>query len=291
MLFSGSIPALVTPFSNRSYHPGTLKSLIQWHIREGSSGLVICGTTGESPTLNLEEYAHILDDAVKFSAGQIPIIAGTSSNSTSEALALQRIAENARVDATLHATGYYNKPTQPQIIEHYRALDRATHLPIIIYNIPSRTGQELDIATVATLSNLRHVAGIKDSTGNMARVSLERLAIPKPFSFLSGDDASSLGYIAHGGNGCISVTANIAPALCADMISAARKGDIQKARLLHDRLMPLHTAIFLEPNPAGVKYAMAKLGLCANELRAPLMRVTEDVRLRIDVAMKAAELS
>lgn len=291
MLFSGSIPALVTPFSNRAYHPGTLKSLIQWHIREGSSGLVICGTTGESPTLNLEEYAHILDDAVKFSAGQIPIIAGTSSNSTSEALALQRIAENARVDATLHATGYYNKPTPPQIIEHYRALDRATHLPIIVYNIPSRTGQELDVATVATLSNLRHVAGIKDSTGNMARVSLERLAIPKPFSFLSGDDASSLGYISHGGNGCISVTANIAPALCADMISAARKGDIQKARLLHDRLMPLHTAIFLEPNPAGVKYAMTKLGLCANELRAPLMRVTEDVRLRIDVAMKDAELS
>ncbi|HBP29345.1 MAG TPA: 4-hydroxy-tetrahydrodipicolinate synthase [Advenella kashmirensis] len=290
MLFSGSIPALITPFVHGAYHRATLKSLVQWHISEGSSALVICGTTGEGPTLGCQEFSKVLADAVRFSKGRLPIIAGTGSNSTNAALTLQRIAETTGAEATLHVTGYFNKPTQLQVIEHFRILDRSTRLPIIVYNVPGRTGQELSIETIAELANLENVIGIKDSTGNVARVSLERLMITRPFSFLSGDDATCLGYMAHGGNGCISVTANIAPALCSRMINAAEQGDFKEARSLQDLLMPLHSALFLEPNPAGIKYAMSKLGLCANELRTPLTCVTEKVRLRIDLAMKNAGL-
>ena len=290
MQFSGSIPALITPFFNGICHRPTLNTLIQWHIQQGSNGLVICGTTGESPSLETPEYARILADAVKFSNGKIPIIAGTGSCSTSKALRLQRLAENAGVDATLHVTGYYNKPTQQQIIEHFRVLERSARLPILVYHVPGRTGAELSIETIAALAGLEQVIGIKDATGNVSRVSLERLAISRPFSFLSGDDASSLGYMAQGGCGCISVTANIAPALCSQMMAASLQGDFKTARQLHDRLMPLHDALFLEPNPVGIKYAMSRLGLCRNELRAPLTSASAGAQLRIESAMQHARL-
>lgn len=288
MQISGSIPALITPFLQGTLHLPTLKRLIDWHIEQGSSGVVVCGTTGESPTLSHEERIILVKEAVLAAAGRIPVIAGAGSNSTKEALELSQACEVAGADGLLHVTGYYNKPTQRQVIEHFRTLDRGTKLPILVYNIPARTGQELSIETIAELAQLEHVVGVKDSTGNVARLTLERLTIKKPFSFLSGDDGTSLGYMAHGGHGCVSVTANVAPALCAQMISAARQGDFVTASALQDRLMALHVALFLEPSPAGVKYAMSKLGLCANELRGPLTPATESTHKAIDEAMKTA---
>lgn len=285
MLFSGSIPALVTPFVEGKYHQSTLQRLIDWHVEQGSSGLVICGTTGECPTLSHDEHISVITDAVRFAAGRIPIIAGAGSNATREALALTRASEEAGADGVLHVTGYYNKPTQRQVVEHFAAIDRITRLPILVYNIPARTGQELSVDTIEELAQLEHVVGVKDSTGNVARVTQERARIRKPFTFLSGDDSTSLGYVAHGGGGCISVTANVVPALCARMIAAALANDWPAARDLQDRLMPLHTALFLEPSPAGVKYAMSKLGLCTNELRAPLSCATTASCAAIDEAM------
>jgi len=288
--FSGSIPALITPLVDGQYHQPTLQRLVDWHADQGSSALVICGTTGECPTLSYEEHVQVIADAVRVAAGRIPIIAGAGSNSTQEALTLTRASEEAGADGVLHVTGYYNKPTQQQVVQHFAAIDRATRLPILVYNIPGRTGQELTVDTIVELAQLEHVVGVKDSTGNVARVTLERARIQKPFAFLSGDDSTSLGYIAHGGDGCISVTANVAPALCAQMIAAARTNDLAAARELQDRLMALHMSLFLEPSPAGIKYAMSRLGLCANELRAPLSTASASACAAIDVAMATAGL-
>jgi 4-hydroxy-tetrahydrodipicolinate synthase len=290
MKFSGSIPALITPFVDDRFDVGTLSALIDWHVEQGSSGLVICGTTGECPTLTHEEHVTVIREAVRLAKGRIPIIAGAGSNSTQEALALTVAAEKAGADALLHVTGYYNKPTQRQVIEHFRRIDQATQLPILVYNIPSRTGQELTVDTIVELSALEHVTGVKDSTGDVGRVTLERLRIAKPFAFLSGDDGTALGYIAHGGAGCISVTANVAPALCAQMCVAAQAGRMADARALQDRLMPLHMALFLEPSPGGVKYAMSRLGLCRNELRPPLGVIGAQAKAAIDAAMSVAGL-
>jgi 4-hydroxy-tetrahydrodipicolinate synthase len=289
--FSGSIPALITPFVDDRFDVGTLSALIDWHVEHGSNGLVICGTTGECPTLTHEEHVSVTREAVRLAKGRIPIIAGAGSNSTQEALALTVAAEKAGADALLHVTGYYNKPTQRQVIEHFRRIDEATRLPILVYNIPSRTGQELTVDTIVELSMLEHVAGVKDSTGDVGRVTLERLRIAKPFTFLSGDDGTALGYIAHGGAGCISVTANVAPALCAELCAVAQAGRMAEARALQDRLMPLHMALFLEPSPGGVKYAMSRLGLCRNELRPPLGEISAQAKAAIDAAMSIAGLS
>jgi len=291
MALIGSIPALVTPFVNDRIDNNTLGALIDWHVKQGSSGLVICGTTGECPTLTHDEHVEVIREAVRLAKGRIPIIAGAGSNSTGDALALTIAAEKAGADALLHVTGYYNKPTQRQVIDHFRRLDSATRLPILVYNIPSRTGQELTVDTIIELSTLEHVAGVKDSTGDVGRVTLERLRIAKPFAFLSGDDATALGYIAHGGAGCISVTANVAPALCAQLCAAAQAGRFEEARALQDRLMPLHMALFLEPSPGGVKYAMSRLGLCRNELRLPLGEISAQAKAAIDAAMSVAALS
>lgn len=291
MKFSGSIPALVTPLANDRVDVDTLGRLIDWHVAQGSSGLVVCGTTGESPTLTHDEHIAVIRDAVHLAKGRIPIIAGAGSNNTAEALSLTVAAAQAGADALLHVTGYYNKPTQQQVIEHFRRLDQATELPILVYNIPSRTGQELSVDTIVELSTLVHVAGVKDSTGNVGRLTQERLRISKPFAFLSGDDGTALGYIAHGGAGCISVTANVAPALCAQLCAAAQAGRLAEARTLQDRLMPLHTALFLEPSPGGVKYAMSRLGLCSMEVRLPLGEISASAKAAIDAAMLAAGLS
>ncbi|WP_337264560.1 MULTISPECIES: 4-hydroxy-tetrahydrodipicolinate synthase [unclassified Serratia (in: enterobacteria)] len=287
--FNGSIPALVTPLENGKLNTTILNNLIDWHVEQGSSALVICGTTGESPTLSHQEQIEIIAHAVKMARERLPIIAGTGSNCTAEAIHLSVSAQNAGASGILHATGYYNKPTQSQVIEHFRALDEMVSLPIIIYNIPSRTGQELQVETIAALSELRHVCGIKDSTGNVARVTQERRVISKQFSFLSGDDSTSLGYVAHGGHGCISVTANVIPGLFARMIKAALQGDFATACKIQDRMMPLHEALFLEPSPGGIKYAMSRRGLCPNELRGPLTPVTPAAQIAIDKALRLVD--
>ena len=288
MKFTGSIPALVTPFRNGEVDFDCLAQLIEWQIAEGSSGLVICGTTGECPTLSYEEQYQVVSFSVTQANKRIPIIAGASSNSTREALHLTDCAEKAGADGVLHATGYYNKPSQAQVIEHYKAIDACTSLPIIVYNIPSRAGIEFSVDTIAVLAQLEQVVGIKDSTGNPARISQERLRIDKPFSFLSGDDATALGYIAHGGHGCISVTANVVPRLYADFIAAALRGDFNQAQVLQQRLISLHMALFIEPSPGGAKYAMAKLGRCENELRLPITPITQAAQERVDAALALA---
>lgn len=289
-MFSGSIPALVTPFEGDRPAERTLRNLVDWHVAEKSSALVVCGTTGESPTLGHEEHGEILAIAVEQAAGRIPIIAGAGSNSTREAIALTEIAERAGAAATLHATGYYNKPNAAQVIGHFRALSEATGLPIIVYNIPSRTGITIEVATLAALAELPRIVGVKDSTGDVSRLTEERLHIAKPFTFLSGDDGTGLGYMAHGGHGCISVTANVAPRPCADLYAAAASGDFATARAIQDRLMPLHKALFLEPSPGGIKYAMSRFGLCGEEIRAPLTPISDTARAVIDRALDHAGL-
>jgi 4-hydroxy-tetrahydrodipicolinate synthase len=291
MTFSGSIPALITPFENGKLDRKALAFLVEWHIQQGSSALVVCGTTGESPALTHEERSQIIGDAVKAARGRIPIIAGAGSNSTQKALDLTRAAEDAGADGLLHVTGYYNKPNQSQVIEHFRALNNATRLPILVYNIPSRTGQELTVETMVALAEMDRIAGVKDSTSNLGRVILERQKISKPFAFLSGDDATSLAYVASGGHGCITITANVIPKMFSQMIAAALQGDFRQALVLQDRMMPLHTALFLEPSPAGTKYALATLDLCANELRMPLCPATAAARAAIDRALANVDVN
>lgn len=287
MKLTGSIAALVTPFNQGKVDDKALSELVEWHIAEGTSALAVGATTGESPALTVQERFDLLSLAVRVARGRLPIIAGLSSNHTREAILLATSAREAGADAILHATGFYNKPTQSQLIGHFKELDAVSELPILLYNIPSRTGIELSVDTVATLAGLPRVQGIKDSTGNVSRVTEERLRITKPFSFLSGDDATALGYLAHGGMGSISVTANLVPRRYAEFIRAAREGDFLRARELNDRMMALHRALFLEPNPAGIKYALSRQGLCRNELRLPMTPVSEAVQEQIDQAMQA----
>jgi len=291
MQLSGSIPALVTPFVDGRVDLDNFHRLVRRQVEEGSSAVVVAGTTGESPALEVDELDALIRAARDATRGRIPVVAGAGSNVTAQAVALTRVAEAAGADALLHVTGYYNKPSARQVVEHFRAIDAATKLPILVYNIPSRTGQELSVETMAALAELEHVAGVKDSTGNVSRVTLERRRIAKPFSFLTGDDATSLGYVAHGGHGCISVTANVAPALCARMFALAAAGDFTGARAVHDRLMPLHAAMFIEPSPGGAKYAMARLGLCGESMRAPLLPVEAATRAAIDAALAVAGLA
>jgi 4-hydroxy-tetrahydrodipicolinate synthase len=291
MQLSGSIPALVTPFAHGHVDHDAFHALVQWHVEQGSSAVVVGGTTGESPTLELDELSVLIRTARDAAGGRIPVIAGAGSNGTAHALTLSCVAEAAGADALLHATGYYNKPSPRQLVEHFRAIDGATRLPVLVYDIPARTGIEIGLETMAALAQLERVAGIKDATGQVARVSHQRRRIAKPWSYLSGDDATCLGYVAHGGHGCISVTANVAPALCARMFAHAAQGDFGAARELHDRLMPLHAALFLEPSPAGIKYAMARAGLCREELRGPLLPVEPATRAAIDAALAHAGLA
>ncbi|GGY03031.1 4-hydroxy-tetrahydrodipicolinate synthase [Paludibacterium paludis] len=290
MNLTGSIAALVTPFVQGEVDYKALADLVEWHVSEGTSALAVCATTGESPTLSRQERYDVLAAAAASARGRLPVIAGIGTNCTREAVDLAGLARQAGADAVLHATGYYNKPTQAQIINHFRVLDQACELPILLYNIPSRTGIELTIDTVAILSELDRVRGIKDSTGQVGRVSLEMRRVRKPFAFLSGDDMTALGYFAHGGVGSISVTANVAPKAYARFAQAALEGDFATARELNATLCELHSALFIEPSPGGAKYALSRLGLCRDELRLPMTSVTEQARARIDEAMSALGL-
>src|ERR1700748_65717 len=261
--FRGSFTALITPFKNGSLDEKAFRDLVDWQITEATNGLVPVGTTGESPTLSHDEHNKVVEWCVDQAHGRVPVVAGAGSNSTAEAIELARHAEKAGADAVLIVTPYYNKPTQEGLYQHYKAINDAIGIPIIIYNIPARSVIDMSVETMRRLFELKNIAGVKDATANVVRVSQQRQAMGEGFNQLSGEDASALGFNAHGGHGCISVTANVAPRLCGEFQDACLKGDYAGALALQDKLMPLHTALFLETNPAPAKYALAVLGKCA----------------------------
>ncbi|MCE8520899.1 4-hydroxy-tetrahydrodipicolinate synthase [Ruegeria pomeroyi] len=289
-MFKGSMPALVTPFRNGELDLETLKRLVEWQIGEGSTGLVPVGTTGESPTLTHEEHETVVAEVVKAAAGRVPVIAGAGSNNTTEAIRFVQFAQRIGADAALVVTPYYNKPTQRGLIAHFTALHDCAEIPIVIYNIPGRSVVDMTPATMGALAKLPRIIGVKDATGDLARVSQQRAACGPDFIQLSGEDATALGFNAHGGVGCISVTANVAPRLCAEFQQATLAGDYAKALAYQDRLMPLHEAIFIEPGLVGAKYALSKLGLCSEEVRSPLTGLEDSTKAAIDAAMKHAGL-
>ncbi|PDT81560.1 4-hydroxy-tetrahydrodipicolinate synthase [Sinorhizobium sp. BJ1] len=288
-MFKGSITALVTPFADGKVDEAALRSLIEWQIAEGSSGLVPCGTTGESPTLSHAEHKRVVEIAIATAKGRVPIIAGAGSNSTEEAIDFVHHAQEAGADGLLIVSPYYNKPTQEGIYQHFKAIDAEASLPIIVYNIPGRSVIDIQVETLARIfKDCRNVKGVKDATGNLLRPSLERMACGKEFNLLTGEDGTALGYMAHGGHGCISVTANVAPRLCAEFQQACLNGDYTAALALQDRLMPLHHALFLETSPAGAKFALAQLGKISGDLRLPLVEVSPSVQKAITAAMRHA---
>lgn len=289
-MIQGSIPALVTPFKNGELDLDTLKKLVDWQIEQGSTGLVPVGTTGESPTLSHEEHETVVEAVVKFAAGRVPVIAGAGSNNTVEGIRLIQHAERVGADAALVVTPYYNRPTQAGLIAHYTALHDCCTLPIIIYNIPGRSVVDMQPDTMGKLAQLPRIIGVKDATGKIERVSMQRASCGPDFIQLSGEDATALGFNAHGGTGCISVTANVAPKLCAEFQAATLAGDYAKALAYQDRLMPLHEAIFIEPGLAGAKYGLSLLGMCAEEVRLPLVGLTDGTKARIRAAMEHAGL-
>ena len=288
-MFKGSMPALVTPFKNGEVDYDTLKQLVEWHIAEGSHGLVPVGTTGESPTLSHAEHMKVVEVVVQTAAGRVPVIAGAGSNNTRESIDLVTHAKSVGADAALVVTPYYNKPTQRGLIAHYTALD-ACGLPIIIYNIPGRSVIDMTPETMGELAKLKNMVGVKDATGKIERVSMQREKCGKDFIQLSGEDATALGFNAHGGVGCISVTANVAPKLCAEFQEATLAGDYAKALDYQDRLMPLHEAIFVEPGLVGAKYGLSVLGKCTDEVRSPLTGLLDSTKAQIEAAMRHAGL-
>ncbi len=287
-MFKGSNTALVTPFNNDgSLDEKSFRELVDWQINEGTSGLVPVGTTGESPTLSHDEHKQVVEACIEVSDGRVPVIAGAGSNNTAEAIDLAQHAEKAGADAVLVVTPYYNKPTQQGLVSHYSAIANAISLPIIIYNIPGRSIVDMEVDTMAHLAkNHSNIVGVKDSTGAMERVSEQRLACGEGFVQLTGEDASALGHAAHGGIGSISVTSNVAPRLCAEFRATIETGDYTKARELHDHLMPLHLALFLEPGVSGAKYALNRLGRMGNNLRSPILPVGADTAKAIDDAIR-----
>ena len=287
-MFKGSMPALVTPFKDGAVDFDTLKKLVDWQIAEGSSALVPVGTTGESPTLTHEEHEQVIEAVVAAAAGRVPVIAGAGSNNTIEAIRFLQHAKAVGADAGLVVTPYYNKPTQAGLIAHYTALTEACDLPIVIYNIPGRSVIDMTPATMGELAKLPSIIGVKDATGKLERVSMQRASCGKDFIQLSGEDATALGFNAHGGVGCISVTANVAPRLCAEFQAATLAGDYAKALEYQDRLMPLHEAIFLEPGLAGAKYGLSLLGRCSEDVRLPLVGLTDGTKAAIRAAMQHA---
>jgi 4-hydroxy-tetrahydrodipicolinate synthase len=288
--FSGSYTALVTPFRNGEVDEAAFRKLVDWQITEGSHGLVPVGTTGESPTLSHEEHKQVVEACIKEANGRVPVIAGAGSNNTIEAVDFARHAEKAGADAVLVVTPYYNKPGQEGLYQHFKAINDAIGIPIIIYNIPPRSVIDMSVDTMKRLYELKNIAGVKDATANLARVSSQREAMGPDFIQLSGEDATALGFMAHGGHGCISVSSNVAPRLCAEFQMACLNGDYATALKIQDRLMPLHTALFIETNPSGPKFALSQLGMIAEDVRLPMVPVTAPTRAKIHQAMVHAAL-
>lgn len=289
-MFKGSITALITPFKNGLLDEEALRKLVEWQIAEGTHGLVPTGTTGESPTLNFDEHKRVIDVTIEVARGRVPVIAGTGSNSTDEAIELSQHAERSGADGLLIVNPYYNKPTQDGLYHHFKAINDKVGIPIIIYNIPSRTNVDMSVATMARIFELKNVVGVKDATANLARVSQQRAALGPDFIQLSGEDGTALGYMAHGGHGCISVSSNVAPKLCSQFQSACLQGNYQAALELNDRLTPLHRAMFLEPSPGGAKYGLSMLGKVKNELRLPMLPLTAAAEGEVRAAMQHAGL-
>lgn len=282
----GSLTALVTPFKNGKVDEEAFRALVAWQIAEGTQGLVPCGTTGESPTLSHEEHARVIELCVEEAKGRVPVVAGAGSNSTEEAIMRTRHAKEVGCDAVLHVTGYYNKPTQEGQYRHFMAVADAVDIPVILYNIPGRAVVGITVETMARLSKHKNIIGVKDATADLNRPSRERLACGKDWLLLSDEDGTALGYNAHGGVGCISVTANVAPRLCAEFQAACAAGDYAKAREYQDRLMPLHDAMFCETNPSPVKYAVSLLGRGAPDMRLPMVEPTDASKAAIKKAMQ-----
>jgi 4-hydroxy-tetrahydrodipicolinate synthase len=290
-MFRGSITALLTPFLDGAVDEKAFAEFVDWQIREGSNGLVPVGTTGESPTVSHEEHRRVVEICVEVAAKRVPVIAGAGSNSTAEAVELARHAENVGADAVLSVVPYYNKPNQEGLFRHFSAVAAATSLPVILYSVPGRTVVDIAVDTMARLRDaFSNIVGVKDATADMGKASLTRAKLGKDFVLLSGEDMTALGFNAHGGTGCISVTSNVAPRLCAALQNACQQGNYAVALEVQDKLVPLHRALFLEPNPTGVKYAAARLGLCRNELRLPLAPVSGPTEEAIDDALAHAGL-
>jgi len=288
--FRGSITALITPFQQGKIDGEALQKHVDWQIDQGTHGLVPVGTTGESPTLSREEHKRVIELCIEAAARRVPVIAGTGSNCTAEAVDFTRHAKDAGADGVLVVTPYYNKPTQEGLYLHFKAINDCADIPIVIYNIPGRSVVDMTVDTMVRLFKLKNIVGVKDATASMARVSQQRAALGKDFVQLSGEDATALGFMAHGGQGCISVTANVAPALCSEFQLACLGGNFKRALELQDRLMPLHDALFVESNPGPVKYAASKLGLCNGETRLPLAPIAPASRQKVDEAIAAVGL-
>jgi 4-hydroxy-tetrahydrodipicolinate synthase len=288
--FRGSFTALVTPFKNDAVDQRAFRDLVEWQIAEGTNGFVPVGTTGESPTLSHDEHKLVVEWCIDQSKGRVPVIAGAGSNSTREAIELAEHAEEAGADAVLVVTPYYNKPTQEGLYQHFKAINDAIGIPIIIYNIPARSVIDMSVDTMKRLFELKNIAGVKDATANVVRVSQQRAAMGEGFNQLSGEDATALGFMAHGGHGCISVTSNVAPRLCAEFQGACLRGDYATALKLQDKLMPLHQNLFVETSPAPIKYALSVLGKVADTLRLPMVPIGEKSKAAVRDAMVHAGL-
>jgi len=289
-MFEGSICALITPFLNGAVDEKSYQAFIEWQIGQGTEGVVPCGTTGESPTLSHDEHMRVVEICIGVAKGRVPVIAGTGSNSTEEAVSLTRHAKEAGADGALVVTPYYNKPTQEGLYQHFKALNDAADIPIIIYNIPARSVVDMSIETMARLAKLPNIVGVKDATADVARATRQKLAMGKDFCQLSGEDVTQIGFLAQGGHGCISVTANVAPKAMSDMHKAWRAGDVAAAQSLNDRLMPLHVDLFCETSPGPVKYATSLLDKCSTEMRLPMCEIADASKAKVEVAMRSAGL-
>lgn len=289
-MFYGSYTALITPFNQGNVDEEALRQLVNWQIDQGTQGLVPVGTTGESPTITEAEHKRIIEIVVEETAGRVPVIAGAGSNNPAEALVYAKTAERAGADGILCVAGYYNRPSQAGLYEHFKLIHDQTNIPIIIYNIPPRTIVDVQPQTMAQLAALPRITGVKDATMDLSRISRERSLIKRDFSYMSGEDITAVAYNAMGGRGCISVTANVAPALCAAMQSACQNGDYQTALAIHERLMPLHLALFEEPSPSGIKYALSLTGICQDEVRLPILPASAATREKIEAALTQLSL-
>jgi len=289
-MFKGSLVALITPFRNGAVDDTAFQELVAWQLGQGTHGLVPCGTTGESPTLHDDEHRRVVALCAEVAKGRAPVIAGTGTNSTEHTIALTREAKAAGADAALIVCPYYNKPTQEGLYQHFKAVHDAVDLPIVIYNIPGRSVVDMSNATMARLAKLPNIVGVKDATNDLTRPLKMRLEIGADFALLSGEDATAVAYLAQGGDGCISVTANVAPGLCAAMHEAWQRGDLATVRAINERLLPLHDALFAETSPAPVKYAASLLGRCVATVRQPLWAIAPETQEKVRQAMRGAGL-
>lgn len=289
-MYTGSFVALITPFSNGAVDEAAFQSFVDWQIKQGTNGLVPCGTTGESPTLTFEEHIRVIELCVEANNGRVPVMAGAGANSTAEAIELSQKAEKAGADSLLQVTPYYNKPTQEGLYQHFKAINDAVGIPIYVYNVPGRSVVNVTVDTMKRLADLPNIAGVKDATGDLEVPIITKHVIGPDFCQLTGEDGTAIPFRAAGGRGCISVTGNIAPKLCAEQHAAWDAGDVARAQAIQDQLIPVHKAMFCESNPGPVKYASKLLGLSSGELRLPLVEITDASKAQVEAALKGAGL-